>query len=208
MPFDTANVRFFEIDGNILCGGTRNFTLTPPDLKGDQAVEIPFGIKNFDEQQVLSVRLPEELQKKVSLMEQELSNKLNLSFPDFSRGCKNFYSMLKGQESNLLNFKIKDKTKIYYYDVKKSSFVKGKLEEIHGGVKACISFSVGRPWKMEVNGVLSWGISLILDEVIVYVNGPKEKPQKKRSIKDVMMELNKKKTKLVKYKDAEGQEDL
>lgn len=208
MAFDLSNTRFFELEGRTLCAGNKSFYLSTPDLKGENSVIVPFGIKKFEEKQLLTIKLDGKLLEDFKNMEQELREKLEKQCPDFLVGTHQQHSLLKGDNKDIINFKVNDNTKWNYFDVKKSTFVKGKIDQILPGSRVCLSFTIRSPWKMEINNKQSWGFSLSLDEVIVYFTPDfKSKPQKKRELKDEINDLLKKRTKMQKYKKDEGKEE-
>lgn len=206
--FDLSNTRFFELEGKTLCAGNKTFQLTTPDLKGETAVRVPFGIKKFEEKQLLTVQLEGEDLEGFKKMEQELREKLATQCPDFLTGTQKQYPLLKGDKNDLLNFKVGDNTKWNYFDVKKAAFVKGKIDQVLPGSRVCLSFTIRSPWKMEINSKQCWGFSLSLDEVIVYfTQEAKSKPQKKRELKDEINDMLKRRTKMQKYKKDEGENE-
>lgn len=208
--YDLDNTRFFELEGKTLCAGNRTFQLTAPDLKGESAVRVPFGIKKFEEKQLLTVQLEGEVLQNFKNMEQELRERLEKQCPEFLVGAQQQRSLLKGDKNDLLNFKVNDSTKWNYFDVKKSAFVKGKVDQVLPGSRVCVSFTIRSPWKMEISSKQCWGFSLSLDEVIVYFTPEakaKSKPQKKRELKDEIQDLLKQRTKMQKYKKDEEDDD-
>lgn len=207
MIFNLSKTRFFESDGQTFVAGPKTFRLNEINLKGEGGLLCPDGVRIFsnDDKQVpvLNVELPEHLRDEISKMEETLVEKLQEKCPEFLSGTQKFYSCLKGDDKNQLVFKLNDKTKITYFDVKKSSIVKGKQGEILPGSRVCLEFNIGHPWKMDIENKTCWGIPLRISEMVVYLTGEKVEKEKRKSMVDEINALKKRKTKVMDYKKDE-----
>lgn len=205
MSLSIENTRFFEIEGKTFAAGNRTFTLNEPDQKAESALVIPFGVKtsSFSETQVLSVKIEGEKLEELKKFEQELLAKLNLNCPDFIAGTQKHYSIIKqSRDECMLNFKINPETTWSFFDVKKGTFSKSKIDQALPGSKVFVDFAIGHPWKMDINGKVCFGFSLrAIDVVICSTMTKTPKILKRKTIKDKMTELLKKKTKFMEHKE-------
>lgn len=205
MTFSAKDTRFFEIEGKTFTAGNRTFSLNEPDIKGINALVVPFGIKtsSYNDSQVLSVELTPELEQDIKQLEDDLISKLNLSCPDFVVGTQKFYSIIKRNGNQaMINFKVNPSTTWSYFNVKKGTFTKSKMDQALPGSKVYIDFTINHPWKLEINDKIAFGLSLKLDDVVI-CDMPSEAPKivKRKSLKDKMTEQLKKRTKMMDHKE-------
>jgi len=207
MNFDTKTTRFFEMEGKCFAAGNRTFSLAEPDPKGNNSSLIPFGVKqsSFNSSSsipiVLDLSQVEQLQK----IEDELKEKME-KCPEFLYGTKKFYSFIKTlNEYQCINAKLTEKTNISYFDTKKCAFTKGKLEQILPGQKVYVDLTLNHPWKLDIEGALSWGFSFRIDDIIILSGNEQENTitQKRKSSKDLLTTKLKKKTKMMNFKQQE-----
>lgn len=206
MDFDTTTTRFFEMEGKCFAAGNRTFTLGKPDPKGNYSSLAPFGVKqsSFNSSSSIPIVLTSNQVEEFEKIEKTLKEKME-KCPEFLYGTKKYYSFIKTiNDQYCINPRLTDKTSISYFDVKKSTLQKGKLEQILPGSKVYVDLSLNHPWKIEIDGTLSWGFSFRIDEIVILsLKDQVEAPLKRKSIKDQITAQLKKKTKMMDFKEQE-----
>lgn len=206
ISLNTENIRFFENEGRYYTAGERTFSVVDTSFTGEHGLIVPFGIKNFEDKNLLSVLLTPELKQAIETFESEIQTKAKEQMPDFLTGTQGFYSCIKTNNDNeaYISLKINDKTKVETYDVKKKTFSKTAITAVPSGCKISFNCTINHPWSFAIDKKQKWGIAIKTDEVVIYNDGSlkrKTEFQPKKSIKQQILQASKKKTKMIDESD-------
>lgn len=199
MDITSVSKNVFENEDRLFFSGNRDFMLNVPDENQNGILSLPFGISSFDDREICAVELNKELSDDILKFEQELWEQIKPL--DWAKSTKSFHSNIKvNKDVPVMNLKITAETEFLYYDHKKGTFSKIKKQEIPKGAQAAISCKVRHPWKFDIKNVAKCGVSFEATQIIIYWT-PKNKKTKRLSLKDVITNQQKKKTKLMDHKD-------
>lgn len=193
---DISNVKFFENEGRAFITGEKSFHILDPSLNGENALLVPYGVKQFGEKSMISVSLPENIREAYVQFENELNLKLQVQVGGFIKGANSFHSNMRTSDEGLsmLGVKLTSDTVVESYDVKKGTWSKLKLDSIPTGCRISLGFTVGHPWKFGETNNVKYGVSLIATDIVVYNDGELKKmlASTKRTIHDLIVECSKK----------------
>lgn len=206
ISLNADNIKFFENEGRYYTAGDRSFSVLDTSFTGQHGLIAPYGIKNFDDKNLLTVLLTPELKQTIETFEAELQTKAQDQMPDFLTGTQGFHSCIKTNNDNesYITLKINEKTSMETYDVKKKTFSKTTLTTVPPGCKISFNCTINHPWSFIVDKKQKWGIAIKTDEVVIYNDGTlkrKSEYQPKKSIKQFILQGNKKKIRMIDASD-------
>ena len=206
ISLNSENIRFFENEGRYYTAGERTFSVVDTSFTGEHGLVAPFGIKNFDDKNFLSVLLTPELKQTIETFESEIQTKAKEQMPEFLSGTQGFHSCIKTNNDNeaYISLKINEKTLVETYDVKKKSFSKTSITTVPPGCKISFNCTINHPWSFVIDKKNKWGLAIKTDEVVIYNDGTLKRKvvsQQKKSIKQQILQASKKKTKMIDESD-------
>jgi len=202
ISLSASNIKFFENEGRYYTSGDRTFSVMDTTFTGQNGLIAPYGIKNFDDKNLLTVLLNPELKQEIETFESELQEKALKQMPDFLNGTQGFHSCIKTNNDNeaYITLKITPKTQVETYDVKKKTFSKTSITSVPPGCSISFNCTINHPWSFTIDKQQKWGVAIKTDEVVIYNDGTLKRKvveQQKKSIKQQILQGTKKKIKII-----------
>lgn len=206
ISLNADNIRFFENEGRFYTTGERTFFVLDSTFTGQHGLVAPYGIKKFEDKNLLTVLLTPELKQAIETFETEFELKASKEIPNFLDGTQGFHSCIKTNNDNesYISLKINEKTSLETYDVKKKTFSKTPITSVPPGCKISFNCTINHPWTFTIDKKMKWGFAIKTDEVVIYNDGSLKRKtdyQPKKTIKQLILQGAKKKIKMIDASD-------